>query len=121
MYWKFRKTIPYLVLTILAVIFALPLLWILLASFDANASQAVKMPSQWTMENYKTILLNQANQRAFGNGLLISLGQSVLVVLIAGFAAYPLSRYELHYKNLFFIYDFIYDLTSHYSSDGSRL
>ena len=101
MYWKFRKAIPYLVLTMLAIIFALPLLWILLASFDANASQAVKMPSQWTMENYKTILLNQANQRAFGNGLLISLGQSVLVVLIAGFAAYPLSRYELRYKNMF--------------------
>lgn len=101
MYWKFRKTIPYLVLTLLAAVFALPLLWIILASFDANASQAVKMPAQWTIENYKTILLNQANQRAFGNGLLISLGQSVLVVFIAGLAAYPLSRYELRYKNMF--------------------
>jgi multiple sugar transport system permease protein len=101
MYWRFRKTIPYVVLTLLAVVFALPLLWIILASFDANASQAVKMPSQWTIENYKTILANRANQRAFGNGLLISLGQSVLVVLIAGLAAYPLSRYELRYKNMF--------------------
>ena len=101
MYWKFRKTIPYAVLTLLALIFALPLLWIILASFDANASQAVKIPARWTLENYKEILSSQSNRRAFGNGLLISFGQSILVVLCAGLAAYPLSRYELRYKNLF--------------------
>ena len=101
MYWKFRKTMPYAVLALLAVIFALPLLWIILASFDANASQAVKMPTQWTLDNYKVILSSQSNQRAFGNGLLISFGQSILVVLCAGLAAYPLSRYELRYKSLF--------------------
>ena len=87
MHWKFRKTVPYTVLTILAIIFALPLLWIVLASFDANASQAVKMPAQWTLDNYKAILTSQTNQRAFANGLLISFGQSVLVVFLAGLAA----------------------------------
>ncbi|MEY8352809.1 carbohydrate ABC transporter permease [Lachnospiraceae bacterium 54-53] len=101
MYWKFRKTVPYVVLTALAIVFALPLLWIIFASFDGNASQAVKLPAEWTLENYKAILSDQANRRAFGNGLLISFGQSVLVVLCAGLAAYPLSRYELRYKTLF--------------------
>ena len=101
MRWKFRKTVPYAVLTILAVIFVLPLLWIVLASFDGNASQAVKMPAQWTLDNYRKILSSQTNQRAFANGLFISFIQSLLVVLIAGLAAYPLSRYELRYKNLF--------------------
>ena len=101
MYWKLRKTVPYGVLTLLAIIFVLPLFWILLASFDGNASQAVKVPSQWTLDNYKVILSSQTNQRAFANGLLISFGQSVLVVLFAGLAAYPLSRYELRYKSLF--------------------
>ncbi len=80
MYWKLRKTVPYGVLTLLAVIFVLPLLWIVLASFDGNASQAVKVPTQWTLDNYKVILSSQTNQRAFANGLLISFGQSVLVV-----------------------------------------
>lgn len=99
--WKFNKTVPYVVLTILAIIFALPLLWLIVASFDANASQAVKMPAQWTLENYKAVLSEQANLRAFTNGFIISFVQSVLVVLVAGLAAYPLSRYELRYKNIF--------------------
>lgn len=99
--WKFGKKIPYIVLGLLAIIFALPLLWILVASLDANASQAVKLPDQWTLENYKAVLSSQTNLRAFANGLLISLGQSLLVVLVAGLAAYPLSRYELRYKNIF--------------------
>lgn len=99
--WKYGKKIPYIVLGLLAIIFALPLLWILVASLDANASQAVKLPDQWTLENYKAVLSSQTNLRAFANGLLISLGQSLLVVLVAGLAAYPLSRYELRYKNIF--------------------
>ena len=96
-----NKSFSYIVLTILAIIFALPLLWIIFASFDGNAAQAVKVPSEWTLGNFKAILSQQANIRAFSNGLVISLGQSILVVLIAGFAAYPLSRYELKYKNIF--------------------
>lgn len=101
MKWKLERRVPYIVLTILAIIFALPLLWVIIASLDANASQAVKIPAQWTLANYKEVLMSQANQRAFLNGLFISLGQAILVVLIAGLAAYPLSRYELRYKNIF--------------------
>lgn len=101
MKWKLEKRLPYIILAILAVIFALPLLWVIIASLDANASQAVKIPAQWTLENYKAVLASQANQKAFFNGLIISFGQSVLVVLVAGLAAYPLSRYELRYKNIF--------------------
>lgn len=101
MKWKFNKTVPYIVLTALAIVFALPLLWIIVASFDVNASQAVKMPAQWTLQNYKEVLSEQSNLRAFTNGLLISFGQSILVVVVAGLAAYPLSRYELRYKNIF--------------------
>ncbi|MDD2971552.1 MAG: carbohydrate ABC transporter permease [Lachnospiraceae bacterium] len=101
MKWKFEKKVPYVILSILAFVFALPLLWIIVASFDGNASQAVKLPATWTIENYKAVLSEQANIRAFGNGLLISFGQSILVVLVGGLAAYPLSRYELRYKNMF--------------------
>lgn len=101
MKWRFEKKVPYIILTILALIFILPLLWVIIASLDANASQAVKIPAQWTLENYKAVLSSQTNQRAFLNGLVISFGQSVLVVVVAGLAAYPLSRYELRYKNIF--------------------
>ena len=92
---------PYVILTILAIIFVLPLLWVFIASLDTNASQSIKMPTEWTLGNYREVLTNQANLRGFGIGLFISLVQSFFVVLLAGLAAYPLSRYELRHKKIF--------------------
>lgn len=102
MKWKKnKKMIPYIVLTFLSILFALPLLWVIVASFDPNASETLKIPLNMTLENYKAVLQERTNIRAFAVGLFISLFQSLLVVLIAGLAAYPLSRYELKYKNIF--------------------
>ncbi|MBP3887958.1 MAG: carbohydrate ABC transporter permease [Cellulosilyticum sp.] len=98
---KSKKLIPYIILTLLAILFVLPLLWVVVASFDPNASEALKVPLNMTLENYKAVLQERTNIRAFGIGLFISLCQSILVVIIAGLAAYPLSRYELKYKNIF--------------------
>lgn len=98
---RYGKTVPYILLTILAVVFALPLLWVIVASFDPNAMQSLKLPGELTVGNYAAVIRNTANQRAFGVGLLISLGQAFLVVLLAGLASYPLSRYQMRYKNLF--------------------
>ena len=98
---KINKAIPYIILALLAVLFALPLLWVIIASFDLNASQSIKAPGQWTIENYRAVLSSQANLRGFGIGLFISLMQSILVVVFAGLAAYPLSRYELRHKKMF--------------------
>ncbi len=96
-----EKTVPYLLLTILSVIFILPLLWVVFASFDSNARQSLKIPLNWTIGNYREVLTNQANLRGFAIGLFISLVQSLFVVIIAGLAAYPLSRYELRYRKMF--------------------
>lgn len=99
---KRNKAIAYIVLTIIAIIFALPLAWIILASFDTNASLAAKFPNM-TLGNYREVVMSQTNLRSFANGLLMSLGQAVLVVVLAGFAAYPLSRYEMKHKKLFML------------------
>jgi len=64
-----EKTVPYLILTILSVIFILPLLWVVLASFDSNAMQSLKLPLNWTIGNYREVLTNQANLRGFAIGL----------------------------------------------------
>lgn len=98
---KLNQAAPYIVLVVLAIIFALPLIWIILASFDLNAASSVKWPGNWTIENYINVLTSQTNQLSFLNGLLISLGQSIIVVVVSVLAAYPLSRYELKYKKMF--------------------
>jgi len=99
---KRERRISYAVLTILAILFLLPLAWVILASFDTNASLSARIPNV-TMNNYKEVLTNSANLRSFGNGLILSFFESVLVVVFAGLAAYPLSRYEMKHKKLFMV------------------
>lgn len=98
---KFKKAMPYIILALMAVIFALPLIWIVLASMDTNAASNVKIPSNWTIGNYVEVLKSKTNQSAFRNGLFISLGQSAIVVVVSILAAYPLSRFELKCKKMF--------------------
>lgn len=96
-----KKVLPYAVLAAIAVLFLIPLLWIFLASFDAHPLQSIKVPAEWTGQNYIEVLKSSKNQKAFGNGLLISVSEAVIVVTLAAMAAYPLSRYELKHKRMF--------------------
>lgn len=95
------RVFPYIILTFIGLLFLLPLLWLVFASLDPNASLALRLPKEVTLDNYSSAITNPANQRSFGNGLILALGQAILVVLIAGFASYPLSRYQLRYKRPF--------------------
>lgn len=95
---KTVKIMHYLILAIIAVVFVLPLVWLFIASLDAGANQSLKLPEQWTFSNYIEILTNSKDLRGYGIGLIISGIQSVIVVVVSGLAAYPLSRYHLSYK-----------------------
>lgn len=99
---KREKAISYAVLVILAILFLLPLAWVVLALFDTNASLSARIPNV-TMNNYKEVLTNSANLKSFANGLIISFFESILVVILSGLAAYPLSRYEMKHKKLFMV------------------
>ena len=104
LHWRnvlFGKTLPYAILVVIRIAFLLPLLWVIVASFNPQANEALEMPRQWTIANYRSVLTDAANQNAFGVGLIMSLAQTVFVVLCAGLAAYPLSRYQLRYKRMF--------------------
>lgn len=94
--------IAYIVLAIIAIVFVIPLTWVVLASFDTNASLAVGMPN-FTLNNYAEVLTNSTNLRSFANGLLMALGTAVFVVVFAMLAAYPLSRFEMKHKKLFML------------------
>ncbi|MFX3649701.1 MAG: carbohydrate ABC transporter permease [Paenibacillus sp.] len=98
-----QRKIQYGILVFLGLCFLLPLLWIILASFDPNAQQGIKMPSTWTIQNFKDVLGDASNLRSFGVGLILSGGQAILVVLVSVLAAYPLSRYEMRFKKSFLL------------------
>lgn len=98
---KTSRGLHYGILTCIAAVFLVPLLWVVVASFDANAGEAIKLPARWTMDNYQAVLFNRSNLRGFFIGLLISGVQAVVVVVLSGLAAYPLSRYHLSYEKGF--------------------
>lgn len=83
------------VLVIIGVCFALPLLWLLLASFDSRASLTVKWPDTLTLGNFASILTPTLSFIPLGNSLILSGGCAIITVVVAVLAAYPLSRYKL--------------------------
>lgn len=98
---KTVKSIHYLFLTVIGILFLLPLIWLFFASFDTGANQSLHLPKVWSFENYISVLRDTKNLRGYGIGFLISGIQSLIVVVISGLAAYPLSRYALCYKKYF--------------------
>lgn len=95
---KSKSIISIAILLVIAALFILPLLWVIFASFDANATQVIKLPDKITLENYTSVIMDPLNQRAFLIGIFLSGGQTVLVVILSLLAAYPLSRFKMKNK-----------------------
>lgn len=83
------------VLALIGVCFALPLLWLLLASFDPRASLTVKWPGTFTLDNFTSVLTPKLAFMPLWNSLILSGGCAIITVVVAVLAAYPLSRYKL--------------------------
>jgi len=94
-----KKHISTIVLIFIALLFIWPMLWLVSASFDAQATLAVRLPEDFSFDNYKTVLANPANYRSFLNSFIISFTQATLVVILSMLAAYPLSRFKIKRKD----------------------
>lgn len=93
-----KKNMANIILSIIALLFIWPLLWLVIASFDAKAPLSIRLPEAFTLDNYKAILTNPMNYRSFINSFIISFTQSSVVVILSILAAYPLSRYKMKHK-----------------------
>ncbi|WP_028274803.1 carbohydrate ABC transporter permease [Atopococcus tabaci] len=98
---KVEKFIHHTILVVIAILFILPLLWMLFSSVDTTPIQSLKIPEQFTFQNYLGIIQNPAIIRSFAISLFLSFGQSFVVVIVAIIAAYPLSRYNATYEKPF--------------------
>jgi ABC-type sugar transport system, permease component len=95
---SFRKKIPNLVLLLVGLLFLWPMLWLLFASLDADAPLSIRLPKNFTVNNYTAVLANPMNYRAFLNSFIMSFSQAAIVVALSILAAYPLSRFALKHK-----------------------
>ena len=97
---RVENWLHHIILIIIAVLFILPLLWMFIASIDPNAIQSVKIPQDFSLQNYFEVLSDKTVQRSYFIGFILSLGQSVIVVILSVLAAYPLSRYRTKHKKV---------------------
>jgi multiple sugar transport system permease protein len=90
-----------LVVLLIGVCFLLPLLWLVLAAFDEEATLSVKLPESWSLANFAAVLTPDLAFVPLANSVLISGGCAIITVVVAVLAAYPLSRYRLRMNQPF--------------------
>lgn len=89
------------ILGVIGLLFLIPLLWVLFASFDRTATVSMRLPEAWTLGNYTDVMTWELAWQPLLNSLVISLGTAVITVVVALLAAYPLSRYTARYQKPF--------------------
>ncbi|MBW5445644.1 ABC transporter permease subunit [Cohnella sp. CFH 77786] len=100
-YFALSRMLPNVVLTLIGLLFLIPLLWMVFASVDPGATLSLRVPDRPTADHFIQTLSDSDTRRSFLNGLVLAFGQALLVVAVAGLASYPLSRYQLRYKRSF--------------------
>ncbi|MEE1651197.1 carbohydrate ABC transporter permease [Brachybacterium sp. J144] len=87
-----------LAMVLIGVAFLIPLLWVVLASFDTEASLSVSWPERFSLENYAAIWNTETTFRPLWNSLVLCGGATIVTMLSAVLCAYPLSRYRFRAK-----------------------
>ena len=73
-----NKVVVNVALLLLAAGFFVPLLWLVLAAFDARAGAAVAWPHPWTSTNFKAILTWDTTYRPMLNGAILCGGGTIV-------------------------------------------
>ncbi|MFF4753535.1 carbohydrate ABC transporter permease [Streptomyces sp. NPDC002514] len=81
-------------LLVVAAAFALPLLWVVLSALDPHADLRVKAPDGLTLDNFDAVLNADVTFTPLLNSLILCGGATLLTVVCAALAAYPLSRFR---------------------------
>ncbi|MFI6290197.1 carbohydrate ABC transporter permease [Nonomuraea sp. NPDC050790] len=90
-------------LLVVAVSFAAPFLWVVVASVQPGAGLSARPTGEFSLGNFQAVLTWETTILPVINSIVISAGTALITVLVAALAAYPLSRYELRYKRSFML------------------
>lgn len=97
-----RTTFYYLVLWIVAILFFLPVFWILMAAFK-QPNEILAIPPKFvfapTIENFVSMLTEPNTIPYFVNSLFLSIGSVTIAIVVAFLAAYAMSRYKFRATN----------------------
>ena len=89
------------VLLLVGAAFALPLVWLVLASVDERATLSIKLPDAVSLQNFVDVMTPEKAFVPLLNSLVLSGGCALITVVVAVLAAYPLSRYRMRINKPF--------------------
>ena len=95
------RAVTYLALAVIAVAFLLPFAWLLVSSIQPASALSAHITWNFSTSNFRAVLNAETIFRPMLNSLIISGGTAVLTVIVATFAAYPLSRYQSRFGRSF--------------------
>ncbi len=78
--------------------FVIPLLWLVFASLDAEATLRVAPPGDPTLDNFSAVLTDEITFQPMLNSLLICGSATLMTMVCAALAAYPLSRFRSRFS-----------------------
>ncbi|MEU9631718.1 carbohydrate ABC transporter permease [Streptomyces luteogriseus] len=90
-------------LLVIAAAFVLPLAWVVLSALDPHANLRVKAPDGLTLDNFDAILTPEITFTPLLNSLILCGGATLLTVVCAALAAYPLSRFRSRFNRPFLL------------------
>ncbi|MFF9121064.1 carbohydrate ABC transporter permease [Streptomyces massasporeus] len=90
-------------LLVAAAAFVLPLAWVVLSALDPDANLRVKTPASLTLDNFDAILTPEITFTPLLNSLILCGGATLLTVVCAALAAYPLSRFRSRFNRPFLL------------------
>ncbi|MBV8588154.1 MAG: carbohydrate ABC transporter permease [Verrucomicrobia bacterium] len=96
-----RDAVAYVILSLISIFCAIPFVWLILASFDGNASLFLRWPSPWTLKNYIGIFVREGGARWFVNSFVVVGAATIIVIVFAGLGGYALSRTKAWWKRPF--------------------
>lgn len=91
------RTARTVALLVIGGLFLLPMLWMLLASFDSRASFLLRWPD-FTLANYRYALASGRTTTPMWNSFLLAGGTTALTTVLGLGSAYALSRYQIRFR-----------------------
>src|SRR5699024_8560174 len=104
---KKSKVVLYILLTIVAVYFLAPFLYMLLTTFktegEAIAYPPSLFPKEWHFENYSEAWASQPFGTYFLNSVIVTVMTTLGTVLSSSLVAYGFARFKFKGKNILFM------------------
>ena len=102
-----KKTFLYIILAFAAIVFTLPIFWIIVSSFKTRTElfswPPTLIPNELTFQNYFNILNSNEFIVYFKNTSIVAVLSTIITLLINSMAGFALAKYKFKGRNIVFL------------------